>query len=87
MYVKPVLTLYLEDAIIQADWQFYELVLLLWSLSLPITLYPQERTDFRQKNYSNGKTFLIVFPDGSAQILYPPYNYFPNKYLKKQHKT
>ncbi|KAI1883089.1 hypothetical protein AGOR_G00241650 [Albula goreensis] len=26
---------------------------------------------FREKYYSNGKKFLTVFPDGSAQVLYP----------------
>ncbi|XP_075877451.1 uncharacterized protein LOC142885153 isoform X2 [Nelusetta ayraudi] len=31
----------------------------------------QDRTDFRQKNFSSGTKFLIVFPDGSAQIFYP----------------
>ncbi|XP_024908176.1 glutamate-rich protein 6 [Cynoglossus semilaevis] len=31
----------------------------------------QNRTDFVQKYYSSGVRFLTVFPDGSAQCLYP----------------
>ncbi|KAK5889004.1 hypothetical protein CesoFtcFv8_015049 [Champsocephalus esox] len=31
----------------------------------------QDRAEPLQKNYSNGRTFLTVFPDGSAQAFYP----------------
>lgn len=31
----------------------------------------QDGAEFLQKYYSNGMKFLTVFPDGSAQVLYP----------------
>lgn len=31
----------------------------------------QDRSEVLQKNYSSGVRFLTVFPDGSAQVLYP----------------
>lgn len=40
-------------------------------LTLFNIIFSQDGSEFLQKYYSNGMTFLTVFPDGSAQVLYP----------------